>query len=223
MRVELCLLILATTLDLPVTPSQHTRELILDSCHATLVHLGDLSRYRESELRNKERNWGPAIGYYDLASSVMPSSGLPHNQLAVIALKDGHHARALYHLYRAQTVVNPHPSAKGNLDLEFKKILRLQLKNELFPRGGSNTAERRVEAWFALLHARCAQGEEWTEHEPMENEVLSQLVVLLKERSLEGLLQRLCLSNIAAEYLAAQLAKGMLLCQPNTSVMTDHQ
>jgi hypothetical protein len=59
----------------PIKPSNDLRRLILQSCHATLIRLGDLSRYRESELVSKDRNWGPAIGYYDLASVINPASG----------------------------------------------------------------------------------------------------------------------------------------------------
>ena len=120
----------------------------------------------------------------------------------MIALADGNHFRALYHFYRAQTVSNPHPLARSNLELEFKKIIQLKSKNELFPRGGRDIQERTVEAWFVYLHARCYQGEEWPEHEEVENELLSQLSVLLKEKSLEEKLHRLTMINIAAEYEA---------------------
>ena len=194
-----------------MVPSAEIKGLIVKSCHATLVRLGDLSRYRETELQTKERNWGPAIGYYDLATYVIPSSGLPHNQLAVIALADGQHVRALYQLYRAQAVTQPHPSAKGNLDIEFKKIIQLKTKNELFPRSGPMFPERTVDAWFSYLHALCEKGDKWPEHEDMENELLSQLSVLVKEKAMESQLQKFSLINMAAEYIAGQQARGKFL------------
>ena len=96
----------------PKTAEESLRTRILQSCHATLIRLGDLSRYRETELVAKDRNWGPAIGYYDLAMVIYPASGASHNQLAVIALADGNHLRATYHLYRALSAHEPHPSAR---------------------------------------------------------------------------------------------------------------
>ena len=74
------------------------RNTVFQSCHQTLIHLGDLSRYRETELvdKDKERNWGPAKGYYDLAAEIYPDSGGAHNQLAVISREDGDHFRSVY-------------------------------------------------------------------------------------------------------------------------------
>jgi len=187
--------------------------LVLLSCHQTLVRLGDLSRYRETELVTKDRNWGPAIGYYDLAGTIYPVSGASHNQLAVIALADGNHLRATYHLYRALAVDEPHQTAKGNLEIEFKKILAAWDKGELISKGSARDgsgADNALLGWFMRLHARCYKGIEFTEHDELENEVLSQLAVDLKERSLEGTLQKLVLVNIAAEYFAGVRIQGKL-------------
>nr|XP_001398361.2 hypothetical protein ANI_1_180154 [Aspergillus niger CBS 513.88] len=163
----------------PIRTSEALRTHILQSCHSTLIRLGDLSRYRETELVSKNRNWGPAIGYYDLATLIYPASGAPHNQLAVIALADGNHLRATYHLYRALAAQEPHPSAKGNLEIEFRKVMNAWVKRELI---------RPEDA-----------GIDFPEHDELESEVLNQLAVDLKERSLEGTLQKFCLINIAAE------------------------
>lgn len=187
------------------------RNLILISCHQTLVRLGDLSRYRETEVVTKDRNWGPAIGYYDLAGAIKPSSGASHNQLAVIALADVNHLRATYHLYRALAVDEPHPTAKGNLELEFKKVLSAWSKGELIPPQDAGKAGKALTAWFVCLHARCYKGVDFTEHDELENEVLSQLAVDLKERSLEGTLQKFSLINIAAEYFARVRLRGEYL------------
>ena len=62
--------------------------------------------------------------------------------------------------------------------------------------------------WFLLLHARCYKGVEFTEHDELETEMLSQLVIDLKERSLEGTLHKLVLINIAAEYFAGIRFQG---------------
>jgi Est1 DNA/RNA binding domain len=167
-----------------------------------------LSRYRETELKTKERNWGPAKGYYDLATAIKPSSGASHNQLAVIALSDGSHLRALYHLYRALSVDVPYPRARENLDKELKKILDRKKKNQLFSPLSAQYPSVVLQAGFVYLHARLHAGVNFSEHEELENEVLTNLSVELKERSLDDLLNRLALSNIAAQRLASIQAAG---------------
>ncbi|OJJ87176.1 uncharacterized protein ASPGLDRAFT_119491 [Aspergillus glaucus CBS 516.65] len=184
------------------TAEEGLRTRILQSCHATLIRLGDLSRYRETELVTKDRNWGPAIGYYDLAMVIHPASGASHNQLAVIALADGSHLRATYHLYRALSAHDPHPSARGNLEIEFRKVMSAWAKRELIRPEDAGIPGRALAPWFVYLHAQCYKGVDFPEHDELESEVLSQLAVDLKERSLEGTLQKFCLVNIAAEEFA---------------------
>lgn len=192
----------------PIKPSDELRGLILLSCHATLIRLGDLSRYRESELVNKDRNWGPAIGYYDLASVINPASGASQNQLAIIALADGNHLRATYHLYRALSAQEPHPTAKGNLEIEFRKIMSAWAKRELIRPEDAGIPGRALTPWFLYLHAKCYKGTDFPEHDELESEVLSQLAVEIRERSLEGTLQKFCLINIAAEDFAKVRSTG---------------
>ncbi|MCJ1283004.1 hypothetical protein MMC26_002331 [Xylographa opegraphella] len=201
-----------------VAISNDLRKQILSSCHQSLIRLGDLSRYRETELTTKERNWGPAIGYYDLAGDVRPSSGASHNQLAVIALADGNHLRSIYHLYRALAVEEPHPTAEGNLELGFKKIIGADQKGELTnddAQQDQSNSTKTLLGWFLLLHAKCYKGLDFIGHEELENEVISQLAIELKERSLEGILQKIVLVNIAAEYFAFVRWKS----QPESSVL----
>lgn len=195
----------------PVQPLEHLRKYILQSCHATLIRLGDLSRYRETELATKERNWGPAIGYYDLATVIYPASGASHNQLAVIALADANHLRATYHLYRALSAQEPHPTAKGNLEIEFRKVMSLWAKRELIRPEDAGIPGRSLAPWFVYLHAQCYRGVDFAEHEELESEVLNQLAVDLKERSLEGTLQKFCLINISAEDFSRVRSEGKLL------------
>jgi hypothetical protein len=200
-------------LDLSAEPAvdfnDDLRNRVLVSCHATLIRLGDLSRYRETELvTGKNRNWGPAIGYYDLASVINPCSGASHNQLAVIALVDGNHLRATYHLYRALSAQEPHPTSKGNLEIEFRKIMNAWAKGELIPREDAGIPGKALTPWFVYLHAQCYRGVDFPEHDELENEVLSQLAVDLKERSLEGTLQKFCLINIAAEDFSRVRSNG---------------
>ena len=194
------------TVEPRIEVSDSLRNQVLRSCHATLIRLGDFSRYRETELVSKDRNWGPAIGYYDLATLIRPDSGVSHNQLAVIALADGNHLGATYHLYRALTAKEAHPSAKGNLEIEFRKVMSAWAKGELIRPEDAGVSGRSLAPWFVYLHAQCYKGVDFPEHDELESEVVSRLAVDLKERSLDGKLQKFCVINIAAEYFArAQL------------------
>lgn len=185
---------------------------VLHSCYQTLIQLGDLSRYRETELGDdKERKWGPAIGYYNLAADIYPDSGHSHNQLAVIAREDANHFRAVYHIYRSLASKHPYPQAQGNLELEFKRIVAAWEKGELINNhrsADSTNSTRALNAWFVRLHSKCYRGEDFKEHDELEGEVLSQLAVELKERSLEGVLQKIISINLAAEYFSTMQLQG---------------
>ena len=197
----------------PLQVSGTFAKALLLSCHQTLVRLGDLSRWRETESVTKDRNWGPAIGYYNLAGLIHPTSGASHNQMAVIALLDVNHLSATYHLYRALAVEEPHPSAKGNLEKEFKKIEEAWNRGDLIqtdPVRNNREAGKALVGWFMRLHARCYKGLDFPEHEELESEVLSQLAVDLKERSFESTLSKFVMINVAAEFLAGVRLQGKL-------------
>ncbi|PGH08623.1 hypothetical protein GX51_01143 [Blastomyces parvus] len=188
--------------DKPEIPETLRKSVVL-TCHATLIRLGDLSRYREMELvpPTKNRNWDRAVRYYKLADMLNPDSGMSHNQLAVIGLADGNHLQATYHLYRALSAREPYPGAHGNLQIEFRKVLSVWAKGELI---ASSTDEKAtLISMFVYLHAQCYKGLDFPEHDELENEILSQMAVDLKELSLHPhLLQKFCLINIAAEAYA---------------------
>ncbi|KAI4289499.1 MAG: hypothetical protein L6R35_001234 [Caloplaca aegaea] len=194
-------------------PTPDLRHASLQSCHRMLVHLGDLSRYRETELggKGKDRNWGPAIGSYDLAIAIYPSAGIPHNQLAIIFRSEGDHARALYYLYRAQCAFEPPPTAFANLELELRKVReaseRHHLNIDLDERGDDQSAC--LERSWSLLHARCFDGNALAEYHDLERRVLGQVGIRLEEQSLEaGFINRMVLSNIAADFTAGDRWQG---------------
>ena len=193
------------------TPAEQLHHNLLLSCHRTLAQLGDLSRYRETELSKNERNWGPAIGYYDLATAIYPPSGSSHNQLAVIAREDDNHLRVLYHLYRALAAEEPHPGARRNLETEFKRTDLAWKKGELVSDSwgkGGQSPEKSLVGWFVRLHARCYRGIEFEGHDEMEEEVLSHLAIALKERPLGGILNKVVLINISAGDMAVSRYSG---------------
>lgn len=142
---------------------------------------------------------------------VCPASGASHNQLAVIALADANHVRTTYHLYRALCAQEPHPSARGNLEIEFRKIMSLWAKGELTRSEDTGIPGMSLCPWFVYLHAQCYKGTDFPEHDELESEFLSQLAVDLRERSLDGTLQKFCLINIAAEEFARKRSNGKFL------------
>ena len=161
----------------------------------------------------KDRDWGPAIGYYNLAGLIYPTSGASHNQLAVIAQVDVNHLSATYHLYRALAVEEPHPSAKANLEIEFKKIEEACSKGDMIKTDSEKNSQEPGKAlvgWFMRLHTLCYRGFDFLEHEELESEMLSQLAVDLKERSFESILNKFVMINIAAEFFAGIRLKGKL-------------
>ncbi|KAI4254068.1 MAG: hypothetical protein LQ352_003314 [Teloschistes flavicans] len=182
---------------------------LLRSCHRTLIHLGDLSRYRESELeaRKKEKNWGPAIGYYDLAIAINPSSGIPYNQLAIISKAQKEHARTLYNLYRALSAYESPPTAFDNLNLEFKKIreARDQDRLESNPDVSSEDYLSYLQHWFPFLHACCFDGINMIDYRGLECQTLERLAAGLETCLLKPtFVNQMVLSNIAADFAAGE-------------------
>lgn len=181
---------------------------IIRSCYLTLIQLGDLSRYRETELQTKERNWGPAKGYYELATTLDPSSGMSYNQLAVIALADQDHLRAVYYLYRAISAPNPAPQAEGNLKIEFRKVKSKLTQgkplSDVATIGNSNTD---LLHRFLLFHARCFETG-FVDYEDHSSEIIEFLANDLRTKPSDTLLRKFCLINIAAEKYAADKVIG---------------
>ncbi|CAM6086076.1 unnamed protein product [Calypogeia fissa] len=93
------------------------------SCHRCLIFLGDLARYKEShgEADVRSRDWSVAAGYYQQAISLWPSSGNPHNQLAVLATYVSDELLAVYRYFRSLAVENPFLTARDNLIILFEK------------------------------------------------------------------------------------------------------
>lgn len=187
------------------------REKVLNSCHQTLIYLGDLSRWRASEKLDKKPDFGPALGYYGLACAIRPTSGMGQHQLAVVALEQRHHLQAIYHLYRSICVAEPHPNATKNLKMQFEKTNAAWDKGDLIQKGSPNDPEapkRALIGWFVRLHSMCFKGEKFRGFDELEREVMGQLSTELKLRSLGSTLTRMVLVNIAAQHMSIENYKG---------------
>lgn len=192
-----------------LTPELHDR--VLSSCHQTLIYLGDLSRWRASEKLDKNPDFGPATGYYGLACTIRPESGMGHHQLAVVALEQRHHLQAIYHLYRSICVAEPHPNAVKNLTVQFEKTNAAWDKGDLIQKGSPNDPEapkRALIGWFVRLHSMCFKGEKFRGFDELEREVMGQLSAELKLRSLGSTLTRMILVNIASQHMSIENYKG---------------
>ncbi|KAK0732757.1 hypothetical protein B0T21DRAFT_412914 [Apiosordaria backusii] len=176
--------------------AQKLDEIVRDSCHKTLIYLGDLARYR-TLLRNRDRNWDNALSYYFLANDLVPESGYGHHQCGVIYAETDDHLHIVYHMYRAMVCDKPHPNAAANLEREFRDIQK--------KKGGD--ARQVLITWFLKLHAFYYQGKEFSERKELENEVDHRLAVAMKSGTLfksDQDLLRIILINIASYAACAQ-------------------
>ncbi|KZV32293.1 hypothetical protein F511_19139 [Dorcoceras hygrometricum] len=95
----------------------------LMSCHRCLIYLGDLARYKGlyGEGDSKARDFTAASSYYMQASSLWPSSGNPHHQLAILAGYSNDELVSIYRYFRSLAVENPFITARDNLIIAFEK------------------------------------------------------------------------------------------------------
>ncbi|KAK6506857.1 hypothetical protein TWF481_005317 [Arthrobotrys musiformis] len=182
-------------------------------CYESLLHLGDLSRYRENygepNPRNPDaKNWGPAKGYYTLARKVIPAHPKAFNQLAVLAQYEQSHFTAIYYLYRSLLAEEPdeatHETTLGNLKICFVKILKDHASLD-----GATSDE--ITSMFSRYHAHCFLSNDASEYESLKSDLLNQITLAVKERAVPtAILNRMILINIAAEHLALSRDRATL-------------
>lgn len=171
---------------LNVSPEHHTefQKLVDISCHEGLMRLGDLSRWRYVERVDGDRRQPKdAIGYYELAEELIPESGAPQHQLAVLEAGDKHAFRAIYHFYRSLACKEPHPFAQKNLDLELKKV-GMQSDEALIQScmpSDSHLPIAQLRTWFIRFVAGCFPPVDLSLHDELEIEIVGRIVTGLKE------------------------------------------
>ncbi|KAH6850092.1 hypothetical protein B0I37DRAFT_104819 [Chaetomium sp. MPI-CAGE-AT-0009] len=193
------------------TTAAQLDNIVKQSCHKTLIYLGDLARYR-TLLRPKDPKWEGALSYYLLANELIPESGYGHHQCGVICVENGDHLQVVYYLYRALACTLPHPNASTNLEREFRE---LQKRKNI-------TTKHALVTWFVKLHAFYSQGKEFAERKELESEVDHRLGLAMKTGAGYGSdldLLKIVLINITA-YVTAQdkisknwTDEGSLSCQ----------
>ncbi|KAF9916347.1 hypothetical protein BX616_004014 [Lobosporangium transversale] len=98
------------------------RQCAISSCHKCYIFLGDLARYRQTYSESPKKNWSAARDYYNEARNMLPSSGNPYNQLAVIATFAPNNFLALYFYYRSLAVRLPFNTARNNIKVLIQKM-----------------------------------------------------------------------------------------------------
>lgn len=184
------------------------RERVLRSCCTSLSQLGDLSRYRETQLPSKDKgpDWSHAIGYYELAQAVLPRSGLAQNQMAVVAIADNNNFRSVYHLYLSLLSVEPHPHAFNNLKKALYKIRSLRETGMLFQDNGSErSASHILRAWYLQVISNCFHGKSLAQQDQLEKEYLQHLDSFVITGLKDLTLYKITLINIAAGHYARTL------------------
>lgn len=187
--------------------SFQVQQAVILSCHQTLIYLGDLFRYRAAERLDREPDWGPAIGYYALAASLRPCSGLAFHQQSVVAFEQGDYLRSTYYLYRSINVDEPHPNAIPNLELQFKKITAAWQKGDLVPKPSPQDpvgSRKALVSWFIRFHSLCYNGQLFPGYDELEREVLSRAATEMKGRTLDTVLSKMSLINLCAQATAGK-------------------
>lgn len=91
------------------------------TCHRCLIFLGDLARYKVLHTDTPQRDWTIATQYYSQANVLVPASGNPHNQLAVLATYSDAACLAIYRYCRSLLVPQPFLTARENLVVLYEK------------------------------------------------------------------------------------------------------
>ncbi|KAI1393410.1 uncharacterized protein F4822DRAFT_384563 [Hypoxylon trugodes] len=201
---------------LDAKPPSQIRELILRSCQITLVHLGDLFRYRcqmSEKLSNSNVNFDRALSYYGLANALDPNDGSAHHQLAVLYQLQARHLEIVYHFHRSICVANPHELGLYNLEREFNG-----LENSSAARKGpiKDPCETMI-TWFLRLHTYFFKGEPFTQQGELENEVLHRIETTAKSDADEAVLRKMIIINIAAYDVALERVKSSWSIQGSQS------
>ncbi|KAI2466022.1 hypothetical protein F4781DRAFT_434844 [Annulohypoxylon bovei var. microspora] len=208
-----------TDIELPEPPSPDSkppsqlRTMILKSCQITLVHLGDLVRYRcQMSEKLSNQNFDKAIAYYSLAHTINPDDGSAHHQLAVLYQLQGRHFDIVYHFHRSICVTKPSELGVSNLGREFKG-----LENSHAGRKGPKDPCETMITWFLRLHAYFFQGEPFSQQAELEEEVLHRIELSLKSDVDETILRKMMFINIAAYDIALDKVKSAWTMQGSQS------
>lgn len=179
---------------------------VLRSCHATLIRLGDLTRYRVLAKQKKTGGFESALTFYSLAHDLLPISGYGHHQMGIINLEENNHFDAVYHFYRAWVANEPHPNGEANLGAKLHELVK---SNPPPPRQVSAIPRAAFARWFLQLHAHFFRGQPFPQHAELEGEVIHRLEMLARNPDVGDVLLKAVLINMAAFQVSLTGHKGM--------------
>ncbi|KAI1143600.1 hypothetical protein F5Y05DRAFT_133 [Hypoxylon sp. FL0543] len=196
------------------TPPSNVRTIILRSCRDTLIHLGDLVRYRcqiSEKLLNS--NFDKALEYYGLADTIDPDDGSAHHQIAVLYQLQDRHLDIVYHFHRAISIAKPHEYGITNLERKFKALEKASAAKK----GSISDKTETMITWFLRLHAYFFQGEPFSQQAELEEEVLHRIEISMKSDTDEAILRKMIFINIAAYDVALEKVKSAWTYQGSQS------
>jgi tetratricopeptide (TPR) repeat protein len=103
--------------------SKEMFDLAVQLCHRNCIYVGDLMRYYEQTVTSSG-DYSRAIAYYQKAIRLVPQSGNPLNQLAVVSTYRSDLLAALAYYYQSLTVGQPFATTRENLAVLFQKNRR---------------------------------------------------------------------------------------------------
>ncbi|CAG8627983.1 11866_t:CDS:2, partial [Acaulospora colombiana] len=205
------------------------KQKVVLSCHKILIFLGDLARYRELQNDKLRKNWSTACDYYNNARQLVPESGNPHNQLAVIATYNADDLSAVYHYYRSLVLRYPFLTAKDNISLLFQKVMKSSTEtSERVQENSREIGNRRrfshqrqtnksrtgdaTQSFFAdfiRLHSILYLREGIEFYSELKNSELNKLRELTQARALDSdQLLKFTVINMAALYVIRRTSNG---------------
>ncbi|KAI0834915.1 hypothetical protein F5Y06DRAFT_300103 [Hypoxylon sp. FL0890] len=196
------------------TPPSNVRAIILKSCRDTLIHLGDLVRYRcqiSEKLLNS--NFDKALEYYGLADTIDPDDGSAHHQMAVLYQLQDRHLDIVYHFHRSISIAKPHEYGITNLERKFKALEKASAAKK----GSISDKTETMITWFLRLHSYFFQGEPFSQQSELEEEVLHRLEISMRSDADEAILRKMIFINIAAYDVALEKVKSSWTYQGSQS------
>lgn len=122
-------------------PSHKYQFLAKVSSQKILICLGDLYRYKSKIINSND--YSDACKFYQRAQSLIPSNGIPYNQLAILAIYSRKKLDAIYYHMRSLMSSNAIQSARESLKVLFDEIRKKYEENNKSPLFG--TPERKVD------------------------------------------------------------------------------
>uniref|UniRef100_A0A0K8W213 Telomerase-binding protein EST1A n=1 Tax=Bactrocera latifrons TaxID=174628 RepID=A0A0K8W213_BACLA len=185
--------------EVPPQRSTHKFEFIAKvAAQKLLICLGDLCRYKTKELQTND--YTDAAKYYQQAQVLIPTNGIPYNQLAIVSIHARKKFDAVYFHMRSLMSSNAIYSARESLLVLFdeirKKYEETELKNSPVHQGSprynhsKNSKSLRKEVWIHVDGVRRLH------HSSETVNIKSKSAALVEEKKVERVDKRRASASI---------------------------